>query len=844
MSEKKQGIYEFHNFQLDVGKGLLLRDEQPITLQWKTFELLCTLVKSKGNLITRDELMNELWAETFVEDNNLSQHIRALRKALGENGNEVKFIETVAGRGYRFLPKVRTVDPAKVYSQDETLGLTETENISNNFTLEQLEILYPTSVPQPFNNENDEAIVPIVAPQTSPKSSSWLKPFAFLFIAIAFIAGIIAWNKRDNSSHRRLLYANQINLASQAWETSNLPLLKEQLDTSIPKNGEEDLRAFEWYYLSRLYADSISAQSLTLEHNGWLGGVAFSPDGKTLATANSDNKARIWDATTGEMLATFKGHTDRVESVAFSPDGNTLATGSYDATAKLWDLATGQLLFTMKGHTEKAGVGVYFSPDGRVLATANNKETKFWNVANGKEIKSFQDRTSPIAFSPDGKVLGTISGYISVKLWDIVNGRNITTFDAHSDLLTDIKFSPDGKMLATSSFDKTAKIWEAKTCRLLHTLTGHTSRIFDIAFSPDGKLLATGGTGDDRTIRLWNVVTGQEFAVFRGHEGEILALAFSPDSRKLASGSGDKTVRIWGVPQNDADDLLKGHTEEINAIAFSPDSKTLATVSNDATAKLWDVATGQNIRTLKGHAGSINVAAFSPDGKILATSGEDNLIKLWDAATGNERSFVKSINDISNLTFSPDSKTLATSNWDSSPIVELWDVTNGQQIGALKGHTAGIRTVAFSPDGKQMLTASEDHTVRLWDVATRQEISTLKRNPETDYIADFSTDGQMLVVEGTNQDRTIKLFNASTEAELATFKGNTDGIISFSFSPDRKRFITGSWDGNVRLWDVSTGQQLLGLKGSGVAFAPDGKTVAIINTEKTVRLLRTSTDKE
>ena len=847
MSEKEQGIYEFGIFQLDIGKGILLRENLPVSLQWKTFELLCVLVKSEGNLITRDKLMDTLWADTFVEDNNLSQHIRALRKALGEDGNETKFIETVAGRGYRFLSEVRMVEAAgenKLELSNGTPTDISAKTVSKLSIAESLVTVQPTPVSYVSVNENEAGVVPFVAPQKH-QSLSRLKPLAVVIVAMALIIGIIAWSNWNESSNQHLVYANQINLAAQAWETSNLPLMKEQLDSSLPKNGEEDLRGFEWYYLSRLYAQNISAQSLTLQHNNMLGGVAFSPDGKTLGTACWDNKTRIWDVATGQPLATFKGHTQLVEAVAFSPDGKILVTGSWDTTAKLWNIATGQELFTLKGHIEGVSV-IHFSPDGRMLATGNSKTTKFWDVATGKEVTNFfkptQEKFILMAYAPDVKIFATREDDQSVKLWEIATGRNIATFKGHTDVVVDARFSSDGKTFATGSWDGTAKIWDIKTGRERHTLRGHTGQIRDIAFSPDGKMLATGGTAD-RAIKLWNTATGQEFTALKGHDNEINSLAFSPDSLKLASGSSDNTVRVWDVPQNHVNDLLKGHTEEINSIAFSPDGKTLVTASKDYTAKLWDVAAGRELLTLKGHADSVNTAAFSPDGRILATGGDDKLLKLWDIATGRELLSIKSASDISTVAFSPDSKTVATSHGQDHPIIELWNVSDGQQIGTLNGHTGWVWSIVFSPDGKRLAAASEDHTARLWDIATRQEISIFKGNTEANYGVAFSPDGQMLVLEGTNKDRTLKLFNVNGQ-EFTAFKGITDEVIAFAFSPDGKRLITGSRDENVKIWDVATGQQLLGLKGSGAEFAPDGNAIAIINKDKTVRLLRAPVGKE
>ncbi len=646
--------------------------------------------------------------------------------------------------------------------------------------------------------------------------------------------------ERGEDVARHRAYAATLNLAERDWRDTNLAQVLRDLDETRPPRGKSDLRGFEWYYLDRL----CHAHERVLTGQGAFSCLAYSPDGRLLATGGWDHAVTLWDAASGRAIRKLAA-TSSVLAVAFHPDGKTLASAGQDAVVTVWDAATGQAIHTLRGHTGSAGVLAY-SPDGKVLASVSIDNTiKIWDAA-GKLLRSIDDASAAIVFGGASTLLSARRDGTTIRAWDVATGALAWTSAGAEDAgpIRSLAITADRKLLASGTRDGTIHLREAATGRIVRILRDHRDpvAIEYLAFSADGKTLASGSL-EDPAAMLWEVATGHLARAFRGHTSMTQGLAFSPDGVHLACASSDETVRIWDATR-DQESRSIAEDGGAFAVAFGPDGSYLAVGCGDGTVVLHDATTGRAARTFRGHTAPVRSIAIDRDGRRAASCGADRTVRIWEVGTGREIHTLKGhAEEVGSVAFAPGGKLLASASNDRT--VKLWDPDAGREVRTLSGHIDRVNDVAFTPDGTTLASAGNDGFILLWDVATGRRGRAIKAQDDGVGTIAISPDGRWIA--SGSFDRTIKIWDLATGQELRTLLGHSSYVDDVAFSPDGRRLVSTSRDRTIRIWDPAFGLGVLVLRGhaqgvSGAAFSPDGRRLASAGADRTVKLWEIDAD--
>ncbi len=657
-----------------------------------------------------------------------------------------------------------------------------------------------------------------------------------------------------------------------------------------------------------LYGDPLPERAIArlgtvrLQQQNYLLGVAFTPDGKSLVSSGWGPAVRFWDAKTGKPQRSFVGTERRgTFGVAFSPDGTKMASVGEAGLVRLWDVSTGKELFKTTNHKERT-YGVAFAPDGATFATTGGDATvRLWDVATGTELLTFSNLSQQvfdahaIAFSPDGKFMAAGTRE-TIRLWNLDTGAEpIVIENAHGRETISLAFTWDGRRLISGGYRIESDVNEfgervgrsVSEIRVWNVADGKQTDEWKsdeellhggaLAISQGGTILVSGHYGK---LVVWNVATGKVMRVIKEEGvhfgGRTHALAISSDGQTLAAKAEDNRVRLWDMTSgrrllNNADT----HDKAVTIAQFSPDGKQIATCGGDGTVRLWNPQTGKQVHQLLSGGGWIQSVLFSPDGEHVITafnrsdqSKDIRQLQIFSRETGQLVRQIDVDDHVAVATLSVDGKLLAAATgpmlpWaeDRSGTVHVWEFRTGRKLAELSGHEESIVQLAFSPDGKTIISASKDNTIRRWDIASQKEIEQLDVSghhhrtnrdgvrvatslhsavfspdhstaftsgqwsdsfiawdlaakkermkvhiPDTEHYAmDLSPDGRILATARNTHpgDHSIHLYDTATGKELLQLEPEDGRPRSFGFSPDGKRLVTGTNRGTALVWDIA-----------------------------------------
>ena len=621
------------------------------------------------------------------------------------------------------------------------------------------------------------------------------------------------------------------------------------LHPSLEAAGGPALRVFEGH------ADEVNA-------------VALSADGKRAVSASDDKTVRVWDMEGMLPPRVLQGHTDRVNAVAVSADGTRIVSASDDETVRVWDMegiVPPQALSprgspamsasddnasnprssqqrsspkTLSGHTDSV-MAVAMTPDETKAVSGSKDSTlKLWNLGTGEEVRTFYGHKSGVrgvVVTPDGKRAISASYDSLLKVWDLESGKELLNLRGHSSWVYAVAVAPDGKSCVSASRDQTLKVWNLETGQERLTLSGHTGYVRAVAVTSDGKSVISGSS--DQTLNIWNLETGGRLQTLTGHTNRVSGLAVARDGKRAASASGDRSLRVWSLGAVADECYSLTHRGGVNAVVVMGNRTQAITASDDRTLKLWDWRTGREGGTLTGHTGEVTSLVLTPDGQHAVSASADHTLRVWDLdVRGGQAGSVAR----------PDG--LGMVSTDAVETMELDRTRNsdtptwaGRKVRTLRGHVDWVNAVAITPDGKQVLSGSDDRTLKVWEFETGSELQTLTGHKRSVTALVVTPDGRHLI--SASDDCTLKIWELTRGHEIHVLGNHAAGVTCVAITPDGEHVVSASEDGVVKVWNLKTGRELRTLAGHSscvntVAVSADGKHVVSGADDHSLRVWR------
>jgi len=536
-----------------------------------------------------------------------------------------------------------------------------------------------------------------------------------------------------------------------------------------------------------------------LAQEGTISLIRFSPDGTRIA-ATARSVVQLWDVRTGKSTGAPLTHSADVVALRFSPDGRFIATAAHDNSVRVWNAQTGNPVTVALTQSAENSDMLEFAADGKRLLVASAKAFGIWDIPGAKQLLAPLKQTATISsarFDERGERVVTASSDRTARIWNAKTGAAIFEPIVHPTEVRWAGFGPDGRTLVTLLADVTGRVWDIRPGAGLPARLKGEGAVMTAQFSRDGsEVLAVTQKGlGEKTVQVWTAATGKLQIAPRNYESQELP-EFSPDGARLVTRS-EKSAQLWDVASDRQLGAPLAHDSFVMSARFSADGTRVVTASQDKTAKIWNAENGELIGKPFVHEDKLMWASFSPDGKRIATSAEDKKIRIWDAASGALVSEWEYVTYIASGEFSPNGRYLLT--WTMDDVTaRIWNVENGEAVGAPLQHTAQVLSAQFSPDGSRIATASDDRTARLWDAITGKPLTDPLEHPAEVTFVSFSPDGRQIVTGCL--DKAIRIWDVESGKLIADPFQSSD-TRSAQFSSDGKRLLVVAETG-VCVWDL------------------------------------------
>lgn len=572
--------------------------------------------------------------------------------------------------------------------------------------------------------------------------------------------------------------------------------------------------------------------------------VAYSPDGRFIATASFDNTVKLWEAATGKEIKTYggtAGHTKQVISVAFNQDGSLLASGSTDNTLKVWDVPVNAPIRSYKA--SEAVQAVALSPDGLKLAIGTKDGAlKLVTPTEFKELVKFesghQGAVTALAFSANNATLASVGADRMLRYWNVADGKLLLAIGAHTAGVNNLVVNPNATAAYTVGDDGFLKFWQFPPPVAGKTLPGHGGSIRALALTADNASYYT--ASDDRTVRQFAIAGAKEVRALAGPQANVTSVATHPANTHIAGGTADHRIFLWNSADPKVPAQWLAHAGPVHSLQIQA-ATTLMSAGGDGLVKFWTIPTAP-ARALT-HPDAVLAAVASADGKKLFTGSTDKMVRVWDTAKlAAEKQLAGHTAPVTAVAVSANLAILASGAADNT--VRLWNQATGKDSDVLLAHAAPITALGINAAGNQLLSASEDGSVKLWGlplVAPKAFV-----HPDAVGNVIVTADGAKVLTAGN--DKIVRLWNLASGAKEKDFPGATGPIVDVAVSANGASIAAASSDKTVLLWNAADAKlvQKLALPANpqAVAFSADGQSVFVGLADNSIKQIKVSDGKE